>query len=981
MKRQTMKQWLRWFALGASICALSVMAALAWLAGTESGLRWVLARAAPMLSGELTVDDIHGRLIGPLTAEHLRFRAPAADVRIARLELDWSPIALILGDVRLRRLFAQGVDIDIHPAPAAPAGSTTAFGLDVRDARIEQLSLRGAGAATFALARLDFRARLSNSGLGISRLYLERGDARFEMEGTLTASPQKEVNGEIRWSARVPGYPALTGAGSLHSDAARMATTQIISAPFAGRLTAELWDLDAAWRWSTRLDLEGSLDRVRPQWPALRVRTHVDADGDAKALQAIAQFDATHAQGGGTMRSRVQLGWRASGDGTLDVNWRDLTWPVGGKLLTSPSGELQWKGAFDNYALRLTAALRYGQTAGALRADGRGDSRALRLSAIHVGLNDRAGDSRIDGEARLAWTPELAWEAQLSGRDIVLDTNRIARLHAQARIGAGDARLVLSAEGIDLSGATIDRIALDATGPLARERVHAELIAGGHRLDLDAEGAYSDGNWQGAVTRGRIAVPHHGTWLTQAPAALALRADGLRLDRWCWQHGPDPSPDRVCAEAHTQRTATGDTTLQAHLVTDARDLTVISALVPHIEQLRGQLHADLRIDGTTARPRVGGSAALAQASFRVPALAIDVRDVNLRLQQADDRTLVLDGSARSLAGVLNVAGRLVFDTPGVWDARVAFTGTNLLAADTAQLRLFIAPDLTLHLQPHVARLDGTVRVTRADVRLKDSAGATVPSSDVTVVGAPPAETPWAIATRVRVFLGDDVRVRGFHFDGRVVGDVLVEEEPRRTATAQGELRVLSGRYTVYSKTLEVERGRLFYNGGPLDDPWLDVRATRRIGDVVAGVEARGTLKRPALTLISEPAMSDTDILAYLLLDHPIEQASSAEGQALVQASSAFELAGGELLARRIGSMFGIQDVRVEQQQNQLTKENQTSLVLGTYLSPRLYVSYGIGLFEAANALRLRYQLGPHWQIQTETGAAANGADLLYTIER
>ena len=60
--------------------------------------------------------------------------------------------------------------------------------------------------------------------------------------------------------------------------------------------------------------------------------------------------------------------------------------------------------------------------------------------------------------------------------------------------------------------------------------------------------------------------------------------------------------------------------------------------------------------------------------------------------------------------------------------------------------------------------------------------------------------------------------------------------------------------------------------------------------------------------------------------------------------------------------------------------NETSLVLGRYLSPRLYVSYGISLTQQLNTLKLRYTLGDHWTVKTEVGQA-RGADLVYSIDK
>ena len=60
------------------------------------------------------------------------------------------------------------------------------------------------------------------------------------------------------------------------------------------------------------------------------------------------------------------------------------------------------------------------------------------------------------------------------------------------------------------------------------------------------------------------------------------------------------------------------------------------------------------------------------------------------------------------------------------------------------------------------------------------------------------------------------------------------------------------------------------------------------------------------------------------------------------------------------------------------ESNETSLVLGRYLSPRLYVSYGVSLTEQLNTFKMRYTLGDHWTIRTELGQA-RGADLVYSI--
>ena len=57
-----------------------------------------------------------------------------------------------------------------------------------------------------------------------------------------------------------------------------------------------------------------------------------------------------------------------------------------------------------------------------------------------------------------------------------------------------------------------------------------------------------------------------------------------------------------------------------------------------------------------------------------------------------------------------------------------------------------------------------------------------------------------------------------------------------------------------------------------------------------------------------------------------------------------------------------------------------SYTLGKYLTPELYVSYGIGLFDAINTFSLRYSLTDRLSLESVSGSG-NSADLIYTIER
>ena len=107
----------------------------------------------------------------------------------------------------------------------------------------------------------------------------------------------------------------------------------------------------------------------------------------------------------------------------------------------------------------------------------------------------------------------------------------------------------------------------------------------------------------------------------------------------------------------------------------------------------------------------------------------------------------------------------------------------------------------------------------------------------------------------------------------------------------------------------------------------------------------------------------------------LESVQSNGRQGSSTASAELLAQGGAILAQQIGNRVGIEDVSIESNLN-----NETSLVLGKYLSPRLYVSYGISLTESINTIKMRYSINDKWTIKTEAGKE-RGADLVYTLDR
>ncbi|HEX8948697.1 MAG TPA: translocation/assembly module TamB domain-containing protein [Dissulfurispiraceae bacterium] len=424
-------------------------------------------------------------------------------------------------------------------------------------------------------------------------------------------------------------------------------------------------------------------------------------------------------------------------------------------------------------------------------------------------------------------------------------------------------------------------------------------------------------------------------------------------------------------------------------------LDAIPVLLPQVRNTSGVFRADISFGGTLAAPAFSGAAALEQGNADIPRLGINAREIRLVLSSGNSRTAIIEGEIKSGPGSVAINGKALLSPEEGWPASIRLKGQDFEAARMPEARVYVSPDITLMIKGKSIDAAGEVGIPRAIITPHTLSSKAVPlSGDVVIENGTEKKQQkeeWKIHSEIKVSLGENVSFNGFGLVGNIRGDVTIAEEPQQLATATGELQIVNGRYTAYGQQLQIERGRILFAGGPVNNPSLDVRAIRKIGPpgapqaaeavetagaVTVGANVQGSVKHPRITLFSNPTMEQSEILSYLVLGRPMQQASGEQGQVLYSAARSLSLSGGEFLAKRIGSAFGIREVHIEPGK----KFEEAALVLGTHLSPRLYISYGIGLFEPIGRLRLRYELGKRLQLQVESGTQS-GADLLYRYER
>jgi len=405
------------------------------------------------------------------------------------------------------------------------------------------------------------------------------------------------------------------------------------------------------------------------------------------------------------------------------------------------------------------------------------------------------------------------------------------------------------------------------------------------------------------------------------------------------------------------------------------------------------LHAD--VSGTTAAPRIAASLRVEDFGAEVPRVGIAVNGGRVDVTVRPEGTLALSGELTSGKGRITLEGgtapgTTLFGTggspavaggPGPRLA-VNVRGTDFLAADLPGVRVIASPDLVATYDGRGAALRGTVVIPEASVNIArlPGSGPRKVSPDVVVVDAEaqPRADEFPLRAIVTAKLGDAVAVSGYGLEAKVGGQVEIREAPGEPTTGSGQLAV-SGTYKAYGQDLTIERGRLLFAGTPIDDPRLDILAVRKIEaeNVTAQLTVTGTARSPALAISADPPMPQSQAISWLVTGRPLDRLGSGEGDLVQSAARSLGGAAGNLVAKGIGRRLGIDTFGIEQDPTL----GSSVFTIGQYLSPRLYLSYGVGLFEPGQIVTLRLRVSNSVSVEASQTQTATRAGIEYRVER
>lgn len=389
-----------------------------------------------------------------------------------------------------------------------------------------------------------------------------------------------------------------------------------------------------------------------------------------------------------------------------------------------------------------------------------------------------------------------------------------------------------------------------------------------------------------------------------------------------------------------------DSALAGQLSLDMEDLDALAVVLPWVDQLGGRLDVNLDLSGTAGSPRIDGGLKLVDGSLLHSASGLRISDVQLAGHLEGKRETRLEGSFRAVEGEGKLLALVDLNDILSPSVTVSVSGKALKLFDSKDLQLLVEPDFQVAWTNRGIGLDGRIDIPSAML-----APAMIPVAPVTesadlqiVAGEIPGEAETgetksrlALHGALDISLGDDVKLDISVAKLDVSGSTRFTWTGDQIPMANGSLN-LEGEILAFGQLLEIDRGTIGFPDVPADNPHLYIQAERRIygnSEVRrAGLLVAGTLRRPVIEPYTDPITT------------------RERAQTLLITGSDFNM------ERGVGA-----------------------LNVGTYIAPRLFVSYGIGVFEDGNVFGIRYDLSETWGIKATSGERGTGADISYTIDQ
>ena len=384
-------------------------------------------------------------------------------------------------------------------------------------------------------------------------------------------------------------------------------------------------------------------------------------------------------------------------------------------------------------------------------------------------------------------------------------------------------------------------------------------------------------------------------------------------------------------------------------------------------------------------PSVSGNIKLSDGAFALssnPTL-IDKLYLSLALEGQQGQ---LNGQWHMGDGEVATQGTLAWPQ-GNFSGDINIKGSNLAVIQPPMAILNVSPDINMTFDQQLFAVKGQVNVPSGQIKIVPLAEGGVAVSNDVVFNDSISEqivktSPYAITADINVNVGKNLTIDGMGLKGKLQGNLALKQQAFKPPMLFGDIKVTKGTYKFMGQTLTIDTGEVQFVG-PTSVPNLNIEATRDIKDedITAGVRVTGTPMRPVVTLFSNPAKEQAEVLSYILTGKGFTSTSNEQSNSLMMGAAlslGAQFDGGAM--NSIGSTatgliekFGFSNV-------QLDTNDDGKVAVSGYIGEDLMIKYGVGVFNPGYEMTVRYYLLSQLYLESVSSTLSQSLDIYYSFE-
>ena len=427
------------------------------------------------------------------------------------------------------------------------------------------------------------------------------------------------------------------------------------------------------------------------------------------------------------------------------------------------------------------------------------------------------------------------------------------------------------------------------------------------------------------------------------------------------------------------------------LVLNELNLAIFKPFFPGMRVLEGNITMAGGLGGTLDKPQFYGDVKLADGRVAMLGLPVNLNKVNANAKIRGTQA-VIDGKFNSGTGTGTLTGTV--DWQQKLQAKLSVVGKRLVLTQPPLLVAEVNPDIDIIVRPgdRYVNITGAVSVPSATIRPPEASEDIVTQSEDVVVldrrlignidEVLAISKPWSINADIGIDLGNDINFRGFGAVIPLAGAINVTQNGTGIMRAKGVVQV-SRRTNInaFGQNLELNYGQVRFNGDVMK-PNLSIEAVKNISGKTVGVRVKGNTESPNIIVFNNAGLTQQQAMNALItgrINNKSATQISEQGfksqvtNNLAAAGLSFGLSGTRNLTNQIGQAFGFQSLTVDASGS----SEDTNVNVTGYVTPDLYIRYGVGVFNAQNSLSIRYQLTRRIYVEA-TSAAENAVDVVYS---